>query len=54
MRISSTMGTVMPTCREEIVLTNMTLFMLTRMAVLSGSVEMGWLQAVSLNLSPPV
>ena len=24
------------------------------MAVLSGSVEMGWLQAVSLNLSPPV
>ena len=27
---------------------------LTRMAVLSGSVEMGWLQAVSLNLSPPV
>ena len=28
--------------------------LLTRMAVLSGSVEMGWLQAVSLNLSPPV
>ena len=27
---------------------------LTKIAVLSGSVEMGWLQAVSLNLSPPV